>query len=58
MSENQNISNTIKSVALQILPGAKVLLFGSRARQDFDNHSDYDIMLVVPENIEIQKNRY
>jgi len=29
----------------------KIILFGSRARKDNDNESDFDILLVVGENI-------
>ncbi len=27
----------------------KVILFGSRARQDFDNDSDYDVLVIIKE---------
>jgi len=46
MSENQ-ILNTIKLVAKQIFPNCKIILFGSRARQDNDKNSDYDILLII-----------
>ena len=37
----------IKSAVLSFLPDAKVLLFGSRARADFNEHSDYDILIIT-----------
>jgi predicted nucleotidyltransferase len=30
------------------LPGSRVLLFGSRARGDQDNLSDYDLLVITP----------
>ena len=31
------------------LPGARILLFGSRARGDGDRYSDYDLIIITPE---------
>ena len=45
----------IKDIALQLLPDCKVLLFGSRAKGEANEQSDYDIMLITSANIEIQK---
>jgi uncharacterized protein len=41
------ILNTIKSVAQQTFPDCKVILFGSRARDDYDEDSDYDILVII-----------
>ena len=30
------------------LPGARILLFGSRARGDDDRYSDYDLLIITP----------
>jgi len=57
--ENSAVLSIIKNISQQILPGCKVLLFGSRARNEANVHSDYDVMLIVSENIEIrEKMRY
>ena len=45
----------LKDIAQQLLPGCKVLLFGSRARNAASVHSDYDIMLITQANIDIQQ---
>ncbi|MEI6823031.1 MAG: nucleotidyltransferase domain-containing protein [Bacteroidota bacterium] len=45
----------IKDIAEQLLPGCKVLLFGSRAREEANTNSDYDVILINPVNIEMQK---
>ena len=38
---------TIKSTVHAFLPGAQVLLFGSRARGSNTKHSDYDILVIT-----------
>lgn len=43
MNENQ----IIKSVAKQFFPDCQVMLFGSRARNDFHKDSDYDVLIVI-----------
>ena len=40
---------TIKSTVHTFLPGAQVLLFGSRARGNDTKHSDYDILVITPQ---------
>ena len=45
----------IKNIAQQLLPGCKILLFGSRAKGEANEQSDYDIMLITSANIDIQK---
>lgn len=41
------VYKTIKSTVVSVLPGAKVFLFGSRARGDFRKWSDYDLLIVT-----------
>ena len=48
---NNQIINEIKGIAHQFLPDAQVFLFGSRARNDAQSDSDYDILLVINENL-------
>ncbi len=47
MTSTNEILVEIKSVANSILPGCRVILFGSRARQDSRFNSDYDILIVT-----------
>jgi predicted nucleotidyltransferase len=42
------IYKTIRETVQSNLPGARVLLFGSRARGDYDRFSDYDLMVITP----------
>jgi predicted nucleotidyltransferase len=45
------IYNTIRETVQSNLPGARVLLFGSRARGDYDRFSDYDLMVITPHTL-------
>jgi uncharacterized protein len=42
----------IARVAREVCPGSKVILFGSRARFDFNEYSDYDVLVVVSNEID------
>ena|SRR5579863_3355900 len=46
MSKQQTLQS-IKSTVGSFLPDAKVLLFGSRARGQATNDSDYDLLIVT-----------
>lgn len=45
----------IKEIVKAILPGATVFLFGSRARGDFDEKSDYDLLIVTKNKVSMRK---
>jgi len=45
--DSQAIYKTIRETVLANLPGSRVLLFGSRARGDWDRHSDYDLLVIT-----------
>lgn len=47
MKSNQQVLNIIKSTALQLFPDCQVMLFGSRARRDNKEDSDYDVLVIV-----------
>ena len=51
MLHKNQIIEIIKLIANQYLPDAHVLLFGSRARNQYRNDSDYDILLITDENL-------
>ena len=55
--ENQTLYNTIKSTVKSFFPNAKVLLFGSRAREDNDDHSDYDVMVIIDKTLPLKEKR-
>ena len=43
----QIIKNTVRTV----FPECQIILFGSRARQDFSEESDYDILVLIPDEL-------
>ena len=47
------IKNSINS----ILPGSRELLFGSRCRGDYDERSDYDVLVITEKKLDIKEKR-
>ena len=47
MKTNDKIIEIIKKTALEYLPDAEVLLFGSHARKNASSESDFDILLIT-----------
>lgn len=56
MNKDDNLLK-IKSVIKVVLPGSRVILFGSRGRGDFDNNSDYDILVISNRNLGVKEKR-
>jgi len=48
---NQLIFNEIKSLKRQILPNERLILFGSQARGDAKEGSDWDLVILLNQNI-------
>ncbi|MCP5103264.1 MAG: nucleotidyltransferase domain-containing protein [bacterium] len=58
MNKDENLSK-IKSLVKFVLPGSRVILFGSRGRGNFDNSSDYDVLVVSNKKLDVKtKRRY
>jgi len=47
MDRNNHILSAVKQKITEIDPDAKVILFGSRARYDFHNESDWDFLILT-----------
>lgn len=47
----------IKQIAIQFFPTCMILLFGSRARQDYTEDSDYDLLIITNQELSIQEKR-
>ena len=52
LNKDQNIV-IIKEVILKLLPDSKVMLFGSRALGTFSDNSDYDVLVINKNNLQI-----
>jgi len=48
----QSIQNTIKTTVHSVIPDARVLLFGSMARGDANEDSDYDVLVIIPNTMQ------
>ncbi len=57
MQNDKEILSQIKSAIQEIIPDAKVYLFGSRARGDWNEESDWDILVLTnaPVNRKLKK---
>lgn len=47
MLTQKEILSSIKAAVQEVIPGAKVYLFGSRARGDWHEDSDWDILVLT-----------
>jgi len=53
MGEIELIGETVKAVSKELgIPVVDVILFGSRARGDFRNDSDWDILIVTAKKLD------
>ena len=43
----QEITNRVKQSVASVDPKAKVILFGSRAREDYNTNSDWDFLIIT-----------
>ena len=45
------ILSDIRTSVFDILPGSEIILFGSRARNDAKDDSDYDLLIIVSSSL-------
>jgi len=57
INNNSDTLSIIKEVANRLIPECKILLFGSRARKDNRDDSDYDFLVITKDTIDIRKKR-
>ena len=55
MVTNNNTYKLIKDTAIQLIPNCQVYLFGSRVNSNETKDSDYDLLIVTPNNISMQE---
>lgn len=56
IKQDENLLRIKESID-SVLPGSRILLFGSRSRGDFDGGSDYDILVICNQNLELKERR-
>lgn len=54
MIKDENLIK-IKEIINTVLPDSDVILFGSRGKENFDKYSDYDILVIVKQNLDIRE---
>jgi predicted nucleotidyltransferase len=47
LESKDKILNQIRTSILEILPGSEIILFGSQARNDAIDSSDYDLLIIL-----------
>lgn len=57
MEKNFKILQAIKKVILDFEPKSEIILFGSRARGEEKKYSDWDILILVPNSVDLQEER-
>lgn len=48
--------NELKSRILESYPGADLIIYGSKARGDYDEESDIDVLIVLQDDYKIDRN--
>jgi predicted nucleotidyltransferase len=57
VNNNSNTLSIIRETASRFIPDCRILLFGSRARKDNRDDSDYDFLVITKDTIDIRKKR-
>ena len=55
MSANQEILTSIKKSVQSVEPSSEIILFGSRARGDAREDSDWDILILIPQSVDLKE---
>jgi predicted nucleotidyltransferase len=56
VSFDKSVLNMCKTAVKKVVPDADIVLFGSRARGDAQEYSDYDILILVDEKSDLKLN--
>lgn len=52
---NKNFIKKVKDCVIQLEPSAQLFLFGSRARNDYSENSDWDFLVLVDGEMSIKR---
>lgn len=58
VNNSKETLSIIRNSAISLFPDCKVLLFGSRARNDNSTESDYDFLVITKDTIGIREKRF
>ncbi len=58
INNSKEAYSLIRDTSKELFPDCRVLLFGSRARLDFSDSSDYDFLIITKDTIDIQQKRF
>jgi hypothetical protein len=57
INNNSNALSIIREITYRLIPGSRILLFGSRARNDNSSDSDFDFLVITKDTIDIREKR-
>jgi len=57
INNNSNALSMIRKIIITIIPDSKIILFGSRARRDNNQESDYDLLVITRKVFALQEKR-
>jgi len=57
INNNSNALSIIRRIINTIIPDSKIILFGSRARRDNNQESDYDLLVITRDVFDLQEKR-
>jgi uncharacterized protein len=52
---SKRIYSLIRQTVDSYIPGSRIILFGSHAKNLADDHSDYDLLIITPHELDHQK---
>jgi predicted nucleotidyltransferase len=56
LTDNERVALTeLKEKITEKYPGAKIILYGSKARGNYDENSDIDLLIIIDDNYKINK---
>lgn len=55
MNVDKALLQEVKAAVMQLVPGARVILYGSHARGEAGPESDYDLLIIAPESLALGK---
>jgi len=57
INNSKEALSIIVNLTKELIPDSRVLLFGSRARQNYSDTSDYDFLIITKEAIDVERKR-